>query len=1123
MKKTVSILGLPLLIISLFLISSCKKKPSPPIVTTRDVTEISYITATSGGDVIDNGGDPVLTRGVCWDTSADPTSENNFTHNSEGTGKFISNITHLIPNTLYYVRAYAKNNAGTGYGEQISFTTLKVAVPVLTTKEITAITQTTAVSGGNITDDNGGYVIARGVCWSITANPTIELTTKTINGAGKGEFTSLLTGLIVSTTYFVRTYSTNSAGTSYGNEISFTTNQATAPTLTTVAASSITQTSATSGGNVTSNGEAPILARGVCWNTSSIVSTANSKTTDVTGVGSYTSLLTGLAPGTTYFVKSYAINSVGTSYGNEISFLTRPVTLPVLTTTEASFITQTTATCGGTITSDGGAPILIRGVRISLSANFNSVVKITDGTGTGSFTSQLDGLMPGTTYYVQAYATNIFSTEYGNEISFTTSDTTPTLSTTTVSSITQTTAASGGNVTKDGGASVIFRGVCWNTSANPTITDFTKTTSGETGSFTSSITGLIPYTTYYLRAYATNNVGTGYGNAVSFTTLWYGIIFNPDLTYGTINNAYKTITIGTQTWMAENLRATIYQNGALIGTTTPATLDITGESTPKYQWAYGGNENNVVTYGRLYSWYAATDSRNICPNGYHLPSNGEWIILATYLGGSIVTGGKLKETGTTHWYFPNEGATNESGFTALPGGDRLSDGTFSGINNDGHWWSSTEDGPNYAMSRYMVGGSSIISSISPEAQDGYSVRCLMNSIPTVTTTAASSITSATATCGGDVTIDGGSKVTYRGVCWSTSANPTPSNKYTSTRDGSGMGIFTSSITGLKGGTTYYVRAWAINDISGIAYGNEISFTTSPAILPTITTKAISFLTPTSADSGGNVSSDGGETVTARGVCWSTSANPTISNSKTTNGAGSGSFASSLTALTASTTYYVRAWANNVLGTAYGNEISFTTSPASLPTITTIAVHFLTPTIVDSGGNISNDGGSTVTERGVCWSTAANPTIADSKTTNGAGSGTFSSRLSALTGTTYYIRAYATNGLGTVYGNEISFTTSQPTIPTLTTTAISTLTQTSAISGGHLLYDGGTILTAVGVCWRTSANPTITDSKTINNIVSGLFASSLTALTAGTTYYVRAYATNSLGTAYGNEISFTTNP
>lgn len=156
------------------------------------------------------------------------------------------------------------------------------------------------------------------------------------------------------------------------------------------------------------------------------------------------------------------------------------------------------------------------------------------------------------------------------------------------------------------------------------------------------------------------------------------IVFNPNLTFGSVSdvdgNTYKTIVIGTQTWMAENLRTTKYRNGELIGTTTPATLDISHESEPKYQWAYGGNESNVSVYGRLYTRYAVNDSRNICPAGWHIPTEEELSILVTYLGGEDVAGGKLKEVGTSHWNSPNTGATNESGFTGLPSGNRFDTG-----------------------------------------------------------------------------------------------------------------------------------------------------------------------------------------------------------------------------------------------------------------------------------------------------------------------------------------------------------------------------------------------------------------------------------------------------------------
>ena len=167
-------------------------------------------------------------------------------------------------------------------------------------------------------------------------------------------------------------------------------------------------------------------------------------------------------------------------------------------------------------------------------------------------------------------------------------------------------------------------------------------------------------------------------------------------------------------------------------------------------------------------------------------------------------------------------------------------------------------------------------------------------LPTITTIAASSITATTAISGGTITNDGGAAVIARGVCWSTSPNPTISDNYTF--DGTGIGNFTSNITGLTAGITYYVRAYATN-AGGTAYGNEILFTTN-AIGPTIITATISNITDSSAVSGGNITSDGGVTIIARGVCWDTIPNPTINNSHTTNGGGMGSFTSNLTGLTA---------------------------------------------------------------------------------------------------------------------------------------------------------------------------------------------------------------------------------
>jgi uncharacterized protein (TIGR02145 family) len=190
-------------------------------------------------------------------------------------------------------------------------------------------------------------------------------------------------------------------------------------------------------------------------------------------------------------------------------------------------------------------------------------------------------------------------------------------------------------------------------------------------------------------------------------------------------NVYKTITIGTQVWMAQNLKTTKYSNGDLIGTTTPDSLDISMEFEPKYQWAYEGNKPNVAIYGRLYTWYVVNDNRKLCPTGWHVPSDEEWGTLVMYLGGPSIAGGKLKEKGTIHWKSPNNGATNESGFTALPGGYRGAGGTFANIGGGGAWWTSTECSSSNAINMLMNNKGNSVSGmkIFPKIT-AYSVRCL---------------------------------------------------------------------------------------------------------------------------------------------------------------------------------------------------------------------------------------------------------------------------------------------------------------------------------------------------------------------------------------------------------------
>lgn len=200
--------------------------------------------------------------------------------------------------------------------------------------------------------------------------------------------------------------------------------------------------------------------------------------------------------------------------------------------------------------------------------------------------------------------------------------------------------------------------------------------------------------------------------------------------------------------------------------------------------------------------------------------------------------------------------------------------------------------------------------------------------------------------------------------------------------------------------------------------------------PTVTTSSVSDITASSAKCGGNVTSDGGESVTARGICWSTNQNPTINNSHTSSGTGTGTFTANMTGLSDSTTYYVRAYATNSKGTSYGEQKTFVTTiggggggGSAAPTVITSSVTNITQNSAKCGGNVTSDGGATVTERGICWSTSSNPTINSNHVSSGSGTGSFTANMTGLNAnTTYYVRAYAKNSIGTSYGEQKSFKT-----------------------------------------------------------------------------------------------------
>jgi hypothetical protein len=277
----------------------------------------------------------------------------------------------------------------------------------------------------------------------------------------------------------------------------------------------------------------------------------------------------------------------------------------------------------------------------------------------------------------------------------------------------------------------------------------------------------------------------------------------------------------------------------------------------------------------------------------------------------------------------------------------------------------------------------------------------------------------------------------------------------------------------------------------------------------------------SASSGGDVKSDGGETILERGICWATKTKPTMLDSNIRVSGTIGLFNASLKNLIPNRQYYVRAFAKNKHDIVYGEEEGFKTA-TSTALVNTLSVSSIGQTTAVVNGSVTNDGGSVVTQRGFCWSTSPLPTTANNVVNSGSGIGNFSASLSGLTpGGNYYVRAFAINSRGTAYGNQLSFTTQPTSLPLLTTSTVTSITNTSALSGGSITSDGGAMITQRGVCWNTSASPTIANNRTLNGTGIGTFSSSLSGLTYNTTYFVRAYATNTAGTAYGNQYSFST--
>ena len=665
-------------------------------------------------------------------------------------------------------------------------------------------------------------------------------------------------------------------------------------------------------------------------------------------------------------------------------------------------------------------------VQYSLSSGFAkyNVAKMTEEK--GKYVALLTDLVDNTTYYIRYAVSNKYSSVVTEEVveCQTLPCTVPTIVLDSIGEVRESHAKAYLHLTFDGGASVTDMGICWSKQANPTIEDIHKSTKDTVAVL--DITDLQENTKYYVRAYAVNKVGTAYSEELVFTT--ESVLSEPTGT----ENGYGYVDLGLSVkWATMN-----------VGANNPEEYGdyfAWGETNPKdsYYWTtykYSNGSETTLTKYNTSTMAGTVDNKTTLElsddaayinwdGNWRMPSEAEWEELRKQCTWTWTTKNGVKGHKVTSKINDNN--------IFLPASGRHFVDALTGIGVDGNYWSNTLNVASPCEAMYVLFISNGAGSFGSDRYIGHSVRPVLGekvvelTPPIVATTVATQITATTAVTGGNVTNDGGAEVTERGVCIATISNPTTAN--TKILAGSGTGEFTCNLTGLQANTTYYVRAYAINS-KGTAYGDEISFTTAlPITLATVTTASITQITETTAVAGGTVTNDGNASVTERGVCISTVSNPTTSNTKITAGSGTGSFTCNLTDLQPNTTYYVRAYAINSKGTAYGEVVTFTTNKqVVLPSVITATVIQITETTALVGGNVTSDGGASVTERGVVYSTNTNPVITNLSNTIrpcGSGTGAFTYNMTGLqSGSTYYARAYAINEKGIAYGEEVSFTT-----------------------------------------------------------------------------------------------------
>ena len=812
-------------------------------------------------------------------------------------------------------------------------------------------------------------------------------------------------------------------------------------------------------------------------------------------------------------------------------------------------------------------------------------LRVSYGNNTGPFPFTINGLDPETTYYVRAYALDLSGTSYSEErcINPGYGVYLPEVAATGITSVTQTSAVGSGNVTWDGGTEVTERGICLGTNHNPDISGDHIPCGSGIGAYTADITDLTPNMQYYARAYATNSEGTAYGDEVGFFT---GDGGGNEIPEGVINGLFSVsegqqvyfsqgnlqYQASTNTWrFAENQWDYIGGGNNNISQTYDGWIDLFGwgasgydhgalcyqpwstiengnywkvygdynfnlyDQTGQADWGYnaisnGGNTENIWRTLTQPEWEYVMFNRNTMSgmrfakaviediNGVLLlPDNWDVSVFNLNDVNAINVNFNSNIISESQWNtLQNVGVV----FLPITG---IRHGTSTSNSNYGHYWSSSRYSSSSAYS--LVFGKSYVGLTDYNRFDGHSVRLVYSTygeLPVVSTFEIMEFNYTSAKCKGEVVSNGGLlTVTERGVCWSTSPNPTINDNHVSA--GGGMGLFSVNVIGLLQGTTYYVRSYATN-MEGTAYGNEVSFTTLQEGsetheyvdlgLPSGTLWATCNVGANTMEEYGDCFA-WGETLPKEVYDWDTYQYCDGGYNRLTkycndSDYGYHGFIDNLTTLMPEDDAATANWGSEwCMPSMEQFEELYQNTTLTLTTQNGVNGTLFT---AQNGNNLFLPLANSRYDFYEYWSSSLE-----------TGSGVSTIFACVLR---YFIDNCFMAECERMEGRPVRpVRSSSPSgqLPQVTTMAVTEFTSSSATCGGNVMSEGGSPVTERGVCWSTDFIPTVDDGHASAGSGLGSFVVSVTGLAEGTTYYVRAYAINSDGTAYGDLVSFRTTP